>query len=96
MVVIAFDEAESSDASACCNEQPGPNTVNPGGPTPGPGGGRTGAVLISQHIQPGSTNKAAYNHYSLLRSLENVFGVSHLGYANQSGLKAFGKDVYSR
>src|SRR3954452_20615124 len=25
MIVIAFDEAESSDVSACCNEQPGPN-----------------------------------------------------------------------
>ena len=96
MIVITFDEAESSDASACCNEQPGPNTTNPGGLTPGPGGGRTGAVLISQHIQPGSTNKNAYNHYSLLRSLENVFGLSHLGYANQTGLKAFGRDVYSR
>jgi hypothetical protein len=96
MIVIAFDEAESSDASACCGEQPGPNTVNPGGATPGPGGGRTGAVLISQHVQPGSTNKNAYNHYSLLRSVENVFGLGHLGYANQAGLKAFGKDVYSR
>ena len=96
MIVITFDEAESGDASACCNEQPGPNTPNPGGETPGPGGGRTGAVLISQHIQPGSTNKNAYNHYSLLRSLENVFGLSHLGYANQSGLKAFGNDVYTR
>jgi hypothetical protein len=96
MIVITFDEAESGDASACCNEQPGPNTVNPGGPTPGPGGGRTGAVLISQQIRPGSTNKNAYNHYSLLRSVENVFGLGHLGYANQTGLKAFGKDVYSR
>src|SRR5205814_9986848 len=38
MIVITFDEAESSDASACCNEQPGPNTTNPGGLTPGPGG----------------------------------------------------------
>ena len=53
-------------------------------------------MLISQRIQPGSTNKNAYNHYSLLRSLENVFGLSHLGYANQTGLKAFGRDVYVR
>jgi phosphatidylinositol-3-phosphatase len=96
LIVITFDEAESSDASACCNEPTGPNTTNPGGPTPGPGGGRTGAVLISQHVAPGSTNKNAYNHYGLLRSIENVFGLSHLGYANQSGLKAFGNDVYTR
>jgi phospholipase C len=96
LIVITFDEAESNDASACCNEQSGPNTTNPGGLTPGPGGGRTGAVLLSQHVQPGSVNKNAYNHYSLLRSLENVFGLTHLGYANQAGLKAFGNDVYAR
>jgi hypothetical protein len=96
MIIVTFDEAESGDASACCNERPGPNTTNPGGLTPGPGGGRTGAVLISQYIRPGSINNNGYNHYSLLRSLENVFGLGHLGYANQSGLKAFGKDVYTR
>jgi hypothetical protein len=96
LIVVTFDEAESADASACCGEQPGPNTTNPGGLTPGPGGGRTGAVLIGQHIQPGSVNSTAYNHYALLRSTENVFGLSHLGYAGQSGLKAFGRDVYTR
>jgi hypothetical protein len=52
-------------------------------------------VLISQHVTPGSVNSNGYNHYSLLRSIENVFGLSHLGYANQSGLKAFGRDVYT-
>ena len=94
LIVVTFDEAESSDSSACCNEQPGPNTTNPGGLVPGPGGGRTGSVLISQFVKPGSTNSNGYNHYSLLRSIENVFGLSHLGFAAQDGLKAFGRDVY--
>jgi hypothetical protein len=37
----------------------------------------------------------AYNHFSMLRSMEDLFGVGHLGYAAQSGLRPFGSDVYS-
>jgi phosphatidylinositol-3-phosphatase len=95
LLIITFDEAESFDASACCNEMPGVNTSNPGGATTGPGGGRTGAVLISRFIQPGSINDTPYNHYALLRSIEDLFALSHLGFAAQAGLKAFGADVYN-
>jgi hypothetical protein len=96
LIVITFDEAESNDASACCNEQPGPNTPNPGGLTPGPGGGRTGTVLISPFIKPGSQNATPYNHYGLLRSTEDIFGLQYLGYAGQTGLQGFGPDVYNQ
>ena len=96
LLAIIFDEADTSDASACCNEQPGFNTPNPGGPTPGPGGGRTGAVLLSQFIHPGTTSSTGYNHYSLLRSIEDIFGQSHLGYAGQAGLSPFGADVFNQ
>jgi len=95
LLVITFDEASSSDASACCGEQPGPNTPNPGGTTIGPGGGRTGALLISQYVQPGSVNDTPYNHYSLLRSIEDVFGLGHLGFAAVADLESFGPDVYN-
>jgi hypothetical protein len=95
LLIITFDEAESGDASACCNEQPGFNTPNPGGTTPGPGGGRTGAVLLSQYIRPGTVNDAPYNHYSMLKSVEDIFGLGYLGYAGQAGLQAFGPDVYT-
>jgi hypothetical protein len=95
LLVINFDESGSSDTTACCNEQPGPNTPNPGGTSQGPGGGRTGAVLISQFIQPGTQNATPYNHYSLLKSIEDVFGLPYLGYAGQTGLQAFGPDVYN-
>jgi phosphatidylinositol-3-phosphatase len=37
-----------------------------------------------------------YNHYSLLRSVEDLFGLSHIGYARQSGLASFGRDVFTR
>ncbi|MCU1245562.1 MAG: phosphoesterase family protein, partial [Acidobacteria bacterium] len=94
LLVITFDEAESGDATACCNEMPGLNTFNPGGTTLGPGGGRSGAVLISQFIRPGSVNDVPYNHYSLLRSIEDIFALPHLGFAGQPGLQPFGADVY--
>jgi len=95
LLIITFDEAEGSDASACCNELPGLNTTNPGDGTLGPGGGRTGAVLISRFIQPGSINDTPYNHYALLRSIEDLFALPHLGFAAQPGLKSFGADVYN-
>ena len=94
LLIVTFDEADS-DNSACCDEQPGPNTPNPAGPHPGPGGGKTGAVLLSPFIEPGSTTKESYNHYSLLRSVEDIFGLPHLAFAAADGLKPFGSDVYN-
>jgi len=94
LLIITFDEANRADATACCNEQPGPNVVNAG--VEGPGGGRPGAVLLSPFIAPGTVSDIPYNHYSLLRSVEDIFGVPHLGYAGQDGLQPFGKDVFHR
>ncbi|HYZ27717.1 MAG TPA: alkaline phosphatase family protein [Thermoleophilaceae bacterium] len=94
LLVVTFDEAEN-DSSACCGEQPGPNTPAPGGQSGGPGGGRTGAVLLSPSIVPGTRTSFEYNHYSLLRSIEDFFGLQHLGYAAAPGLRPFGPDVFS-
>jgi phosphatidylinositol-3-phosphatase len=95
MLVIAFDEAEANDASACCNEPSGPNTPNPGGTTAGPGGGRVGALVISPYVKPGSVNQASYNHYAFLRSVEDLFGLQHLAEAAATGLQPFGADVFN-
>jgi phospholipase C len=93
------------DASRCCNEQPAPNikgdvTISgrhdEGPGVIGPGGGRIGAVLISPFIQPGTVSSVAYNHYSMLRSIEDFFGLEHLGYAGQRGLKSFGADIFNK
>ena len=95
LLVVTWDEAniDPDSSTACCDEQTGPNTPAPG--ILGPGGGRTGTVLISPFIQPGSTNATEYNHYGLLRSVEDLFGLGHLGYAGRDGLKPFGDDVYN-
>jgi phosphatidylinositol-3-phosphatase len=62
-------------------------------------------VLISPYIKPGSVSKRYYNHYSWLRTMEDLFAVSrkskgldgggHLGYAAQPGLAPFGRDVFT-
>ncbi|MGH8211929.1 MAG: alkaline phosphatase family protein, partial [Rhodanobacteraceae bacterium] len=91
LLLITFDEG--TGASACCGERP-----LPGGPRPGhsgPGGGRIGAVLISSTIKPGTVSRVAYNHYSLLRSTEDIFGLPHLGYAAAPQLRSFGRDVFT-
>jgi hypothetical protein len=95
---------ESGDVSACCNEMPGPNigagaTVfnmpDQGPGVFGPGGGRIGAVVLSPFIRGKTISKASYNHYALLKTLEDIFGLPYLGYAAQPGLKSFGSDVFS-
>ncbi|MGN6252415.1 MAG: alkaline phosphatase family protein [Marmoricola sp.] len=91
MLVITADEADD-DASACCGEGRTPNVAAPG--LEGPGGGRIGALVISQWTRPGSTSTRAYNHYGLLATLEDTFGVSRIGYARLPQVHPFGSDVY--
>jgi hypothetical protein len=94
LLIITFDEAEvgfdGESATACCGEVGGFNTVFPG--LYGPGGGRTGTLLLSRFITPGSENATPYNLYSLLRSVEDLFCLAPLGYAAQAS--GFGADVY--
>jgi hypothetical protein len=94
LLIVTFDEADSSDASACCGEGPGVNSPMPG--IVGPGGGRVGAVLLSPYIKPGTVSRQPYNHYSLLRSLETLFSVSPLGLAGASGVNVVGADVFTQ
>jgi phosphatidylinositol-3-phosphatase len=57
--------------------------------TPGFGGDRIGAVLVSPFLKAGATSNVPYNHYSMLKSVEDIFGLDHLGYAGQPGLQGF-------
>jgi phosphatidylinositol-3-phosphatase len=95
LLVITFDEADGppqGDSSSCCNETPGPNSPLPG--INGPGGGRTGAVLLSPFIRPGTVSTTPYNHYSLLASIEDQFGLPRLGEAATTSA-TFGRDVFT-
>ncbi len=92
LMIVTFDEADSGSADACCGEGPGPNSPLPG--ITGLGGGRTGSVLVSPFIKRGSFNDTPYNHYSLLRTIENLFQLKPLGYAADA--RGFGVDVFGK
>jgi hypothetical protein len=94
LLIVTFDEASTSDASACCGEIAGPGAALPG--LTGPGGGDTGTVLLSPCIAPGTVSTQPYNHYAMLRSVEDIFGLPHLGYAQLPGERSFGSDVFTR
>jgi hypothetical protein len=117
LVVVTFDEGNPiTDTTSCCNERPGPAQAQPGvspvitslGITPlgpGTGGGQVGAVLLNpRYIVAGTDNTTGtYNHYSALRSYEDLLGLrrggtdgfGHLGFAAQPGLAPFGRDVFN-
>jgi len=102
LLILTVDEG--SEALACCGEPKSRNlplTVDNGsessgdfGTTAGRGGGQIGTVMISPFITPGTVDTTGtYNHYSYLRSMEDIFGIGatpdipgsdglgHLGYA---------------
>jgi hypothetical protein len=57
------------------------------------GGDNVGALVLSPFVKAGAVSTTQYNHYSMLRSLEHIFGVSsYLGYANDTGLSRIGDD----
>jgi hypothetical protein len=93
-IMVTFDESETG-AEACCNEPIGPNTINNGGPQPGNGGGRVGAIIESPCIKPGTETQLSYNHYSALRWMEDNWGLTHLADASTEGLRPFGTDVFT-
>jgi hypothetical protein len=97
MLVITFDESDragEAGAAACCGELPLPGAkFEPG--FGGPGGGRIGAVVLSRFVKPGTVSQVHYNHYALLRTVEAVFALPPLGYANLPQVRVFGADVFS-
>jgi phosphatidylinositol-3-phosphatase len=96
LIVVTFDEG--NDAAACCGESSGLGPSHPNVPQPGktgPGGGRVGAVLLSPLIRPGIVSTVPYDHYSLLRTIEDIFGLPHLGDAAMPQVRPFGPDVFS-
>lgn len=82
-VVITYDEDDTGSAGVqgCCGYQP----VAPGGSRFGAinqGGGQIPTIVITNHGVTGVQDATPYNHYALLRTLEDTFGISdHLGHA---------------
>ncbi|GAC1421503.1 MAG: phosphatidylinositol-3-phosphatase [Candidatus Velthaea sp.] len=78
-IVVTFDEDDGSTSGAqgCCASEPA-SAANFGG-------GRIPTVVITNHGPRGITDPTPYNHYSLLRTIEDAFGISrYLGLAAAS------------
>jgi N-acetylated-alpha-linked acidic dipeptidase len=98
LLVVTFDETDMigpEGSTACCGERPLASATRFPPGLNGPGGGRVGAVLISPFIRPGTVSLQPYNHYSLLRSVEDFFGLERLGYAAEPDLRSLGADVFT-
>jgi len=99
----APQEGPNADASACCGTPEYPNLPPPSTPPaasgpikPSGGGGHVGLLLLSPFVTAGTTNESGYyNHFALLRSIEELFGLPAIGYAANPVLTVFDSSVYN-
>jgi phosphatidylinositol-3-phosphatase len=98
LIVITVDEAPSvgefADSSSCCGQPLFPNLPSPATGR-ARGGGAVGALLLSPFVKGTTTSQEPYNHFSLLRTIEDLFGLRHLGYAGATGVSSFEPSLFS-
>ena len=71
-IVVTFDEGSGRTREGCCAAQDG--------------GGHIPTIVITNHGPRGLKDTTPYNHYSLLRTIEDAFGIDeHLGHAADTG-----------
>ncbi len=80
-IVITYDENDDDTSSpkpnGCCG-------LDPNG-TANPGGGWIPTIVITNHGARGLDDPTPYNHYSLLRTIEDAFGIGeHLRHAGDT------------
>lgn len=80
LLAITFDEAANTDTSGCCG----------GGIAGAPGfGGRVGLLALSPNSPAGAQVATPYDHASLLRTVEDAFGIAtYLNDANSPNERA--------
>jgi hypothetical protein len=72
------------------------NSTTPPPVKPTGGGGKVGLLLISPYIKPNTVNTTGYyNHFSFFASIEDLFTIGHIAYANLPDLTVFDKTVYT-
>jgi phosphatidylinositol-3-phosphatase len=76
-IVITFDEDDGAGRGGCCG-------VTPNAPS-NFGGGHIATIVITNNGPRGVEDATPYNHYSLLRTIEDAFGIhDYLGLAAAS------------
>jgi hypothetical protein len=78
-IVVTFDEDDAGGTQGCCG-------TDPRDPT-NAGGGHVPTIVITNHGPRRVTDPTPYSHYSLLRTIEDAFGIhTYLGHANGPGV----------
>jgi phosphatidylinositol-3-phosphatase len=99
LLVVTADQAPSSgelaDSSSCCAQPQFPNLPATNTGLAPEGGGQVGALLLSPLIKTHSVSQEPYNHFSLLRTIEDIFGLGHLGYAAGAKVSAFSPSLFA-
>ena len=73
-IIITFDEGANRTREGCCGAVAAPGNVL--------GGGHIPTVVVTNHGPRGVQDDTPYNHYSLLRAIEDAFGLrEHLRHA---------------
>ncbi|MDQ2817146.1 MAG: phosphoesterase [Candidatus Eremiobacteraeota bacterium] len=76
-IVITFDEGAGKSRAGCCGIDPA-SVANFGG-------GHIATVVVTNHGPRGVVDNTPYSHYSLLRTIEDAFGIhEYLGHAADS------------
>jgi hypothetical protein len=79
-LIVTFDESEGADTRGCCGNS---------------AGGKIFTTVLSPEVaHPGSHSAVPYNHYSVLRTIEDAFGLPCLGHACDATITPFGRDVW--
>jgi len=74
LLVVTFAELNPPDPASATSAPAGPPKV--------------GALLVSRFVSPGATDSAPYDPYSLLRTIEDLFGLDHLAEADGTKVKS--------
>ena len=85
LLIVSFDEI----AAPAAVTDPAATAV----PAPAAPSRQVGALLLSPFVSPGGTDAAPYDPYSLLRSIEDLFGLPHLGKANGAKVRSFAQPL---
>jgi hypothetical protein len=86
LLVIAFNGLSQADQGAGAASSAGA----------APGGSdtlRVGALLVSRYVSRGGTREGVFTPYSLLRSSEEIFGLTPLAEAATPAVKSLGSDL---
>ena len=76
-IILTFDEGSGRTREGCCAVTPNAASNF--------GGGRIPTVILTNHGPRHRTDATPYNHYSMLRTLEDAFGVTtHLRHAAET------------